>query len=54
MLVLSSETASILIRTTCSRCSSSNILSSTPALAQRRMRVYPSTVAFWGLGQKSG
>jgi hypothetical protein len=39
MLVESSETASILMRTTCAFCNSSNIRSSTPDFVQRFMRV---------------
>src|SRR5690606_21349855 len=39
MLVESSETASILMRTTCARCNSSNMRSRTPALVQRFIRV---------------
>jgi hypothetical protein len=38
-MVLSSETASILMRTICERCSRSNTRSSTPLLDQRFMRV---------------
>ncbi len=39
MLVESSETASILMRTTCAHCNCSNMRSRTPALVQRFMRV---------------